>query len=224
MYISRERGFLFIHIQKTGGSSIRRALESSVPDLKAYRGTHDTALMAARSLGEASYRNLFTAAFVRNPWDRLVSWYTMITSASERKSGLASLLRRRPGLRLWKYVRDNASSFEEFVERCTAEIDDFDGRKSFSWNQLDYLTDASGKLIVDFVGRYESLHRDTSRLFEQLGLPRVGLDRINSSVHSHYSTYYSDELAEVVRQRFARDIEHFGYEFQRVEELTGGRT
>ena len=39
--------------------------------------------------------------------------------------------------------------------------------------------------------------------------------RVNVSRHRHYSTYYSDELAELVRQRYARDVAAFGYAFER---------
>jgi hypothetical protein len=206
--ISEQEKFLFIHIQKAAGSSLREVLQRSLPDLRSLLGTHDTALQAQKHLGRRAYERYYTAAFVRNPWDRLVSWYAMIVQRRDRP-------RRRPEPRLWRYVYENSNSFEEFVRRCTAEIDDVDGRKSFCWNQIDYLTDERGRQIVDFVGRFETLPADAQRLFEHLGLHGVGLPHVNPSSHTHYSTYYTDELADVVRRRYARDIETFGYEFVR---------
>jgi hypothetical protein len=216
MLISREKKFLFIHIQKTGGSSLRRVLRDAIPDLSAILGTHDSAFQARQFLGAAEYDRYFTAAFVRNPWDRLVSWYTMIVQAQARMPSWRKLLKLDGGI-LWQYVRANSNSFEEFIRRCTEEIEDRDGRKSFARNQVEYLTDHQGRYIVDFVGCYENLHLDSQRLFARLGIEGVMLPHVNASSHRHYSAYYSDDLAEVVRQRYVRDIEAFGYEFLRRE-------
>jgi hypothetical protein len=214
MMISRQSRFLFVHIQKTAGTSLINALQGQMPDLKSFLGTHDTALHARRTLGEAVYDGYSTAAFVRNPWDRLVSWYTMIDQ--RRDDAAPRLLRPRPRVPLlWQYVRENSASFEEFIRNCTAEIDDHDGRKSFCWNQVDYLEDGDGRRIVDFIGRYENLQADSDRLFERLGLPAVQLPRLNTTERIHYSAYFTDELTEIVRQRYQRDIAAFGYEFVR---------
>jgi hypothetical protein len=222
MLISRQKRFLFVHIQKTAGRSLSHTLEASVPDLQSFLGTHDTALQARQWLGAETYDSFFTAAFVRNPWDRLVSWYTMIVQKSARRPWWWKLFGRHR-YQLWRYVVRNSRSFEEFVLRCTAEIDDGDGLKSFCRNQVDYLVDERGRPIVDFVGRFEYLDSDARRLFRRLGLVGVRLPHINLSHHHHYSAYYSDELAEVVRRRYARDIDAFGYEFVRWDEPGGGR-
>lgn len=216
MLISYRARFLFVHIQKTAGTSLRQALHAAIPDLQGFLGTHDRALQAKRHLGEEAYSGYFTAAFVRNPWERLVAWYAMIAQWREHHP-LWRESWKLPQPRLWRYVLENSSSFEEFVLRCTAEVDDFDGRKSFCWNQLDYLVDERGRRIVEFIGRYEHFHSDAQRLFDRLGLRDVALPRLNVSSHHHYSAYYSDELADVVRQRYQRDLAAFGYEFVRRE-------
>jgi hypothetical protein len=214
MLISHRARFLFVHIQKTAGSSLRHALQEAMPDLQIFLGVHDTALQAIRYLGRGTYRQYFTVAFVRNPWERLVSWYAMIEQSRDRKPAWLKDS-NRPEPRLWRYVRENSTSFEEFVRHCTAEIEDYDGRKSFCWNQVDYLSDEEGRRIVNFIGRYENLESDAQRLFEYLGIPGWKLPCVNASTHDHYSTYYTDELADVVRRRYARDVEAFGYEFVR---------
>ena len=218
MLISSSRSFLFIHIQKTGGSSLHAALHAHFPDLRSFLGTHDTALQALDRLGEAEYGRYYKAAFVRNPWARLVSWYMMIVQVSQHLSWWERLRRRRY-VRLWQYVHANSGSFEEFVRNCTAEIADVDGTKSFVRNQVDYLTDRSGTSIVDFVGRYETLEADAQRLFAELALPPPAIPHVNASRHDHYARYYTDDLADLVRTRFHRDIEAFGYEFERLQPL-----
>ena len=205
MLISLDKKLLFVHIQKTGGTSIAQQLRKRVPDVKSIFGTHDHARWARSSLGE-TYSELFRFAFVRNPWDRLVSWYSMIEQCAA--------LPRWKEQRLWRYVLETSTSFEEFVLKCTATIDDRDGRKSFVFNQLDYVTDEDGRVIVDFIGRYENLAQDASRLFATIGLGEVSLSHANRSKHRHYTDYYSNLTREIVAERFARDIAFFNYRFE----------
>jgi hypothetical protein len=54
---------------------------------------------------------------------------------------------------LRQYVYDNSSTFEEFVRNCTDEIEYAEGvHYSFAYDQLDYVTDKNGNLLVDFIG------------------------------------------------------------------------
>ncbi len=211
MLISRSKKFLFIHIQKTAGRSFEAVLKDNIPDLENFMGTHDHALWAREQIGD-EWQDYYKVAFVRNPWDRLVSWYTMI-----KEKGTLTWQKRIFGKRryndLTQYVLANSNSFEEFLYKCTETIDDIDGKKSILYNQLDYLTDEEGALIVDFVGRFEDLNGDSNKVFQNLGLDKVSLPHKNSSKHRDYRTYYTEETREEVGRRYARDIEFFGYEF-----------
>ena len=206
MLRSADKNLLFIHIQKTGGTSVTQLLQRQIPDLVPFLGKHDPARLAREHLGPA-YDAMFKIAFVRNPWDRLVSWYTMIVDNSQR-------VPREKHNRLWRYVLSRSRNFEEFIVHCTDVIDDEDGQKSFVFNQLDYITDDDGRIIVDFIGRYETLHADTARLLGGLGLTDWLLPHRNPSEHRHYTRYYTDAMRDLVAERFARDIEFFGYRFE----------
>jgi len=209
MLISHEKKFLFIHIQKTAGSSITQLLSKSIPDLSSYHGTHDHAIWA-KDNAEFVWSDYYKVAFVRNPWDRLVSWYMMITqvSGSLVKQGDTHNINK-----LWKYVLENSTSFESFLYNCTATIDDQDGEKSFLFNQLDYVTDNSGKIIVDFIGRFESLNHDALQMFNQLNLSNIELAHYNASTRSHYQDYYTHATRRLIARRYERDIDFFGYCF-----------
>lgn len=211
MLLSRSKKFLFVHIQKTAGRSFEAVLKESIPDLENFMGTHDHALWAKDKLGD-EWNDLYKVAFVRNPWDRLVSWYTMIQEKGEMTWKKRILGKRRYN-DLTQYVLANANSFEEFIYNCTDTIDDIDGRKSIVYNQLDYLCDEQGALIVDFVGRFENLVDDSKKVFEHLGFENASLPHKNSSKHRNYRTYYTEETREEVRRMYSRDIEFFGYEF-----------
>jgi len=211
LLISKSKKFLFVHIQKTAGRSFEAVLTENIPDLENFMGTHDHALWAKEKLS-GEWNNYYKVGFVRNPWDRLVSWYTMI-----REKGAMTWKKRIFGRRryndLTQYVLSNSNSFEEFIYKCTDTIDDIDGRKSILYNQIDYLSDENGKLIVDFVGRFENIEEDSKKVFENLGFENASLPHKNSSKHRNYRTYYNEETREEVRRRYSRDIDFFGYDF-----------
>ena len=174
-----------------------------MPDLEKIGGTHDGAAEARRLLGKQWYDAAFSVAFVRNPWDRLVSWYTMIAESQR-------------DLKLHHYVHAHSHDFESFLRKCTATIKDHDGKKSLIKNQIDYLTNWRRRQIVDFIGHFETIEADLATVMERLGLPEKPLPKVNATKHHHYSAYYTDETAELVRRRFARDIAAFGFSFERV--------
>jgi sulfotransferase famil protein len=211
MLISESKKFLFVHIQKTAGRSFEAVLMDNIPDLKSLPGTHDHAAWVKEELGD-KWDEYYKVAFVRNPWDRLVSWYTMIiekgdTTWYKRMTGLGKYNKIR------QYVLDNANSFDDFICKCTATIADTDGKKSFWYNQLDYISDRDGKVMVDYIGRFENLVEDTTTVLRQLGIEGASLPHKNGSDHKNYRLYYNDQTKDLVAKRYARDIEYFGYEF-----------
>lgn len=211
MLISESKKFIFVHIQKTAGRSFEAVLMDDISDLKSLSGTHDHAAWVKDEFGD-KWDEYYKVAFVRNPWDRLVSWYSMI-----QEKGDTTWYKRMTGIgkynKLRQYVLDNAGSFEEFIYNCVDTIDDSDGKKSFLYNQLDYITDSKGELAVDYIGRFENLVQDSCAVLNNLGIKGASLPHKNSSKHRHYRTYYSDQTRDLVAERYARDIEYFGYEF-----------
>jgi hypothetical protein len=202
MLISKKHNFIFVHIQKTAGQSIVEVLRKKVSDVKPLLYKHDFALKGKKEIGDEDWQGYFKFAFVRNPWDRLVSWYSMITNNG-------------PNNRLWKYVLENSRNFEEFIKNCTQTIYDYDGEKNCFYNQLDYISDEGGRSIVDFVGRYETLEEDFQKVCATLNIPHARLPHIkHKSNHKHYSEYYTPETRAIVAERYQRDIEFFGYTFE----------
>ena len=159
MIVSYERRFIFFHIPKTGGTSIRRVLlpychdplQYAVNRLFARFGvevnhrvggyrrlrfrTHERALVAANLIPPAEFDSLFKFAFVRNPWDQLVSMYKYIQRTTSHKRH--------------SVVRE--MEFGDFVK--------FAAEKELA-HQKRLIADESGKLLVDYVGRFETLSVD----------------------------------------------------------------
>ena len=210
MVFSQQPPFLFVHIDKAAGSSIALALQpidsrrkssrwrrrlvwlGLLNRLGSYRSlefpAHAYASAAKRCLPPDVYASLFKFAFVRNPWDRLVSRY-------------AYLLHNE------KHPR------HEFVQKMKG-FDDYvawEIRRG-KFFQYTYVTGSDGKLIVDFIGHYEQLREDFATVCSRLGVS-ADLPRANASSHRDYRTYYSDATRELVGNYFQRDIELFRYDF-----------
>jgi chondroitin 4-sulfotransferase 11 len=222
MLVSHSSKLVFIHIQKTGGDTVSKLLSDSVPDIYRLGAKHGFAVDATKYLDH--WDEYFKFAFVRNPWDRLVSWYSMIRDAQTIRWHRALINRRkRSHLRqtrenkLWRYVLDNSSTFEEFIVNCTDEIEvDRGVYYSFTYNQLDYIIDSNGEMLVDFVGRFENFASDLREVYDSLGFGLKSIPHENRSVRGHYSSFYTLKTEMIVRKRFERDIEYFGYEFENV--------
>src|SRR5580704_4904265 len=137
--ISGKHKFIFIHINKTGGTSIEKAF---APDADIRDVPHKHAPVAFyKQWWPDQFRTYFKFAFVRNPWDWLVSRYYW---SKDRQ-------------RLFDY------SFDEFLRRLKKRIRLCE---SAPWledealkPQLDRLT-IRGAIAVDFVGRFENLQSD----------------------------------------------------------------
>jgi hypothetical protein len=157
--------------------------------------------------GKATWDSCFKFAFVRNPWDRLVSWWSMIDN------GRDFIDPARSPNNFFGYVLERARNFEEFVLHCTDEIADLDGRKQIFRNQIDYLVDDNGAVIVDYIGRFERLQECFNEVSCRLGRTPVALPRMNASQHAAYTEYYTPAMAKIIARHYARDIEEFGYRF-----------
>jgi hypothetical protein len=82
----------------------------------------------------------------------------------------------------------------------------------------DYLRLDDGKddpfANVDYIMRFETLADEFGAVCMEIGISPPTLPRYNRSNREHYSNYYDDELRELVRSRFAAEIERFGYVFE----------
>jgi len=217
MLLSPKHRFLFVHIAKTGGTSVRAALTarrwadpwywpmflcSRFSHLSRHRiGTkfprHAKVVAAKELLPKAYFDALFKFAFVRNPWDLQVSSFHHIRR--ERPQYLGGHDRFADFLR-WKL--DPERPYQFHVD-TSIEL------------QTDYLIDLHGNIVVDFIGRYEHLEQDFQTACDGIGLRRIALPhRRRAADREHdYRRYYNDFTRELVAHHFARDIALLGYDF-----------
>ena len=202
MLVSREHRFLFIHVQKTGGSAIARALGDAMPDLDHVPGSKHLRLAPAIEQ-HPELAGFFTMGFVRNPWERFHSWHAMIM---RRRDGArdgsydAELFARNA---FWQRVAQDHPDFEDFVLEGIRRV------PRLRVPQVDYLV-APGKR-ADFIGRTERLDADLERGLAQAGLPvPARVERTNAGPVADYREHYTPAMRDRVAQVAARDIEEFG--------------
>ena len=103
--------------------------------------------------------------------------------------------------------------FEQFVDWINFSSDAC-VHPSQHKNQLDWFTDDSSAVIVDFIGKYENLESDWLKICEMLSvnitLPHARKNPFNKR---NYTEYYTDQTRDIIREKFHVDIEYFNYEF-----------
>ena len=215
MLISDTRRALFVHVPKTGGVSVGVAFERCCPDarskapgVKPPLGRHAPYERILRA--EPHVADYWSFAFVRNPWARMVSWWSMIQDwdrewgpSSGRPQVGAEKMR---GNDMWRAAAAY-SGFEEFVLRGTVELPRV-GRP-----QVDYLRAPALGREVDFVGRTERFAEDLQEVERRLGGEPTPVPHRNKSPHGSYRDYYSDAARAKVAEVYAADLDAFGYTF-----------
>jgi hypothetical protein len=196
--ISHHRRFVFIHVPKTAGTSVRRLLggwsDAVREAIQGDRYKHLTASDAMNQVGHRAWSEYFTFAFVRNPWERMLSYY-----AFHRQGGGG--FSARPTIRFCR-----AHSFPEFLER-------YINATRWQGPQFDWLSLPDGTIPLDFVGRVENLEEDFRQVCTRLGVTPAPLPRLNVSSHRDYAEYYDAYTRSLVARAHERDVDYFGYRF-----------
>jgi len=130
------------------------------------------------------YKDYFTWTIVRNPWDRAVSAYK---NKASKKYG--------------PWSKFNKLTFSDFIKNEIIE----DSHICIQNTQIPH--------DIDFIGKFENLQEDLNFVCDKMKIPRQELPHINKSKHKHYTEYYDDETKSIVAEKYAKDIEYFGYEF-----------
>lgn len=179
--------FVFIHINKTGGSSIEKALK--LPS------EHKTALEKIEEIGMRRWENKFTFTVIRNPWDKVVSHYHYRVQTNQTE------------------LRDNTISFSKWVRLTYGSKDSYYYDKPIMFMpQSDWISDLEGTVLVKHICRFERLSEDFSVVCNKLG-KNVTLPHVKSSKRGNYRDYYEEDTAVIVENWFRKDIENFGYKF-----------
>jgi hypothetical protein len=213
--ISHQHRCVFVHIPKVAGQSIERVFlglqgltwEARAPLLLRFnpdptfgpeRLAHLTAVeyVSCGHLEKATFQPYFKFSFIRNPFERLVSEY--------RWRGLA-----------------RSMSFRNFVTHYFPRPHAYADSSRHVLPQYDFLYDSGGRLLMDFVGRFENLQQDFDCVCQRLGISGSQLPHANPSPETlsntamHYSHHYDgNDLVDHVARLYEKDLSVFGYRFE----------
>lgn len=209
MRVSDSARVLFVHVPKTGGSTIDAFFDREVDDARTLDPLARHSPYGRILRHEPALADYWAVGFVRNPWARMVSWWSMINAVFDNAdAGHERTLRKMEKYpKVWAREREFRGDFDAFVLRGPEKIPKL-GRP-----QARTLAGPRGR-SVDFVGRTESFDHDMAVVRERLGLPAIETaPRHLKTSHGHYSEYYNDATRTKIAEVFAEDIEAFGYTF-----------
>ena len=183
----KEPDYIFIHINKTGGSSVEKALNLPFE--------HVTAEEKIKEVGLKKWQSKFTFAFVRNPFDKVCSHYRYRVKTNQTN------------------LQDKPVTFADWVKLTYRDQDSFyfDNPKMFM-PQAKWLGDKNGDLLIDQVYRFETLHEDFDTICKKFSLA-ASLPHLKPTQKVDYQSYYDRQTIEIIEQCFAQDLALFNYSF-----------
>ena len=214
MIFSTGRRYLFIHAPKTGGTSMALALEARAMKDDVMLGDTPKAVQRRKRLKGVQTRGrlwkhatladldglvtpdmlaeLFVFTLVRNPWDRVVSYYHWLRAQSFDHPSV---------------THARGLSFHDFTQHPHTQ-----GSLRGS-PARHYVTDATGTERCDLFVRLEHMARDIAPLEAHLGFA-LDLPHANRSAReADYRGYYNADSRAAVAEACAEDIARFGYAF-----------
>lgn len=188
MVISDSKKFIFSHLYKAGGTSMRALL---LPHGKEnINGCHKHSMLKdiKKAIPEEIFNSYYKFSFVRNTWSWQVSLYEYMLAdwAHPQRQLMISL-----------------GSFDNYVRwRVDGNVD----------LQKEYVYDDDGTLLADFVGRLENVGEDMGHVCNKLGL-EYNLPHLNKQTLKPYRDYYTDETRGLFAEAYKEDIETFNFKF-----------
>lgn len=195
-----------LHIRKSGGSTLAKIYKENgwqwYPGSKRNKKCHKHSPWRVWN-EHVDVSKYFWVAFIRNPYSRAVSNFFY-----GKKSG-------RGG-------RYGVGNFEEFAPWATWFYNQQIDLNFKNWTpneplypQLYYITNEKGDIVIDFIGRQETMQDDFDTLIQPFNKkPAVTiLKKCNTSRHDGYKSYYTPAAKKAVEKAYKDDIEFFNYEF-----------
>jgi chondroitin 4-sulfotransferase 11 len=181
-----KKKLLFIHIPKTAGTSISKSL--NIPKDHGHRTLQK--IISKKS----ELNKYYKVAFVRNPYDRMVSLYN-----EKKETG-------------WLYKNVDFKKFIQFIYTDISKISNDPNLENHSkpctfWLKYDE------QIIMDYIGKFENIENDLNFIYKTLNLDNKKLQHLRKRNKMHYSKYYDEETINIVKKYHKEDLELFNYKF-----------
>ena len=221
MIYNQDFNFLFVHIQKTAGTSISKSL-MQCPGSQFVEPAHMR--LCDVSLPRKKPRVI---AVVRNPWERLASWWFMMQRKQVHNDFSAYLLAPQSDgspvdfsafIRRIDEIKETRDQFSNVARNGIGKKWLRPYYKSLGWNQLDYLS-RRGRFAADCVLRFENLASDWETVMAPiLGSNFLDLPHSNQSPthdRQRWQKLFEDGRdVDFVARQYERDVARWGFTFK----------
>lgn len=196
---------IFFRVPKAASTSIHRGYLAENYDTLNVKTSNKRFFQWMKSVTFDWFTKAYKFTFVRNPWDRFVSLYVYFTTYVPKSKGSPLA---------YRFKRDNEPipTFLQFVDN----FDDLCGRREDIRNHTlpqHIFAFHKGTQFVDYIGRFEHLDLDMSRVQLSQKLVYERLEHRMRTDHDHYRSFYNDDTRRKVGKMFKKDVKLFDYEF-----------
>jgi len=180
---------IFVHIQKSGGSSIINFFNAGKNHNKIFK---DLEILKEENL---KINKFFKFTVIRNPWDRIVSFFHYHKEKLKNKNFPT---------RTWEYIQN--LNFSQFIR----------SQQFQSWakrnNITNYIT-LNNIPYIDYYINFDNLQKDFELVKKITGINK-NLLHINKSKHEKYEKYYKNKKnKEIISDLFEKEINFFNFKF-----------
>ncbi len=209
MIVSHRHRFIFAAAPKTGTHSVRQALREQMGDedveqvglfvnkrfpwvdLAALQHGHLSLRQVRPYLGQDTFDRYFKFAFVRNPFDRFVSYCAFMLRGGD-------LFRQRPREMMRHFLFGDPPEHHILFQPQASLLVDDDGKT----------------LLTDMIGRVEDMQHSYEAICTRIVIQSRPLEHVNGTRRGDYRQYYDQTLIDGVTARYTQDLELFGYTFE----------
>jgi hypothetical protein len=226
MIISKKHKFIFIHVPKNGGQSIVKSLLDYCDVNKILKDTKDINTQtwgkklcvnsASHPLydhstsskvknffdnNDLNFEEYFVFSLSRNPWAREVSMYNYIISSSNKSDFWGNKC---------KLIKQIFPSFRSYILK---QQETFKETGSYSLTEGTLPASCHWNEFTNEIYKLEDGQKSINKICERIGIEPFDLLHVNKTKHKHYTKYYDEETKQIVAEKYAKDIEYFGYKF-----------